>query len=57
MEDGSQRTPKAGFQVNNANVCMLVAGGHANVGEALAFCAAVSLTLNSTNAGVGNNIN
>lgn len=25
---------------------MLVAGGHANVGAALAFCTAVSLTLN-----------
>lgn len=57
MEDGSHRTPQAGFQVNNANVCMLVAGGHANVRAALAFCTAVSLTSNSTNAGVGNDIN
>lgn len=57
MEDGSHRTPQAGFQVNNANVCMPVAGGHANVGAALAFCTAVSVTSNSTNAGVGNDIN
>lgn len=57
MDDGSHRAPSAGFQVNNANVCVPVAGGHANVGAALAFCTAVSLTLNSTNAGVGTDVN